>query len=86
MEQLITKAAAFNHLLPTNSIASPICAVGNCVSINHYCQIVLFIFIYIFPNHLNRGIKDRALDKQRLLRWPYLLASDRAIPVLWQKL
>ena len=46
------------------------------------------IFLYKFrPSLLNRGShKDRANAKQRLLRWPCPLPSDRAIPVLWQNL
>ena len=45
------------------------------------------IFYKFCPNLLNGGIdEDRAPAKQSLLRWPFPLPSDRAIPVLLQNL
>ena len=47
----------------------------------------IFVFYKFCPNLLNGGIdEDRAPAKQSLLRRPYPLPSDRAIPVLWQNL
>ena len=45
-------------------------------------------FFFLFCQKLLNGRihKDRDPAKQNLFRWPCPLPSDRAIPVLWQKL